>query len=143
MTKYDPADMDPLLVDRNKYRPLASPNRVESVWNSLAGLWVLIRSEQSVRILSFYTLLILGLCLWLQIDVLRFCVVLIPVGITWIAEVLNASIEATVDLAMPDLHPLAKIAKDLGSAGAFLSAALSTIVSILLLFQPLLEKLEG
>jgi diacylglycerol kinase (ATP) len=38
-----------------------------------------------------------------------------------ITELVNSAIEAIVDMASPDFHPLAKKAKDIGSAAVLLA----------------------
>ena len=88
-------------------------------------------------------LVVLLAALWLRLDLLPLLMVMLPVGFTWVVECLNTAIEAAVDLAMPEVHPLAKLAKDVGSAATFLSASLSVIVALLLLGPPLYEKLAG
>ncbi len=50
-----------------------------------------------------------------------------------IVELLNSAIEATVDRVSPDLHPLSKRAKDLGSAAVLLSLANAAAVWLLVL----------
>lgn len=50
-------------------------------------------------------------------------------------EIVNSAIERVVDLATEDLHPLAKMAKDL-AAGAVLVAAGASIVIGLIIFIP-------
>jgi len=51
------------------------------------------------------------------------------------AELLNAAIEAVVDLASPNIHPLAKQAKD-AAAGAVLVLATGALAIGLLVFIP-------
>lgn len=129
--------------ERNRYRPVANPDRASSFRYSLVGLWYMVRYEQSIHILSVYSLVVLLAALWLRLDLLPLLMVMMPVGFTWVVECLNTAIEAAVDLAMPEVHPLAKLAKDVGSAATFLSASLSVIVALLLLGPPLYEKLAG
>ena len=50
-----------------------------------------------------------------------------------IAELLNSAVEATVDRVSPELHPLSKRAKDLGSAAVMLSLANLAVVWFLIL----------
>jgi len=45
-----------------------------------------------------------------------------------IVELLNSAIEATVDRISSEIHPLAKNAKDMGSAAVFISLALVVFV---------------
>jgi diacylglycerol kinase len=58
------------------------------------------------------------------------------------AEFLNTSIEAVVDLASPDHHPLAKIAKDVGAAAVLVAALAAILVGLLILGPPLWAKLS-
>lgn len=136
-------ESEPPDIDRSRYRPVANPDRISSFKHSLAGLRYMLRHEQSIHVLSVYTVIVILLALWLQVDILLFIIVVIPMGFTWVVECLNTAIEAAVDLAMPEIHPLAKIAKDVGSAATFLSGGLSVLISLALLLPPLLVKLTG
>ena len=51
------------------------------------------------------------------------------------AELFNTAIERVVDLASPEIHPLAKQAKDV-AAGAVLVFALASVIIGLLIFLP-------
>jgi diacylglycerol kinase (ATP) len=64
------------------------------------------------------------------------------IGLVWTAEGVNTAIEAVVDLASPDMHPLAGKAKDV-AAGAVLLAALAAVVVGLLVFGPRVLALLG
>ncbi len=55
--------------------------------------------------------------------------------LTMIVELLNTAIEAVVDLASPEIHPLAKMAKDIGS----LAVLFSFIIVILAWMCPTLQ----
>ena len=45
-----------------------------------------------------------------------------------IVELLNSALESVVDLVSPDFHPLAKQAKDMGSAAVLLALVLTILV---------------
>jgi diacylglycerol kinase len=66
---------------------------------------------------------------------------MLAIGMVWLAEFLNTALEAVVDLASPEMHPLARVGKDVGAAGVLLAAAAAAIVGILILGPPLAEKL--
>jgi diacylglycerol kinase (ATP) len=51
-----------------------------------------------------------------------------------IVELLNSAIEKTVDYISTDIHPLAKYAKDVGSAAVFMSMMLFLLVWGVILF---------
>lgn len=57
-------------------------------------------------------------------------------------EMLNTAVEALVDLAAPQPHPLAKVAKDV-AAGAVLTSALAAVVVGVYVFAPHLPGLVG
>jgi undecaprenol kinase len=66
---------------------------------------------------------------------LEWCVILIVIAAIISLEMVNTAIEAIVDLASPQIHPLAKIAKDVG-AGAVLVFAIASVIIGGLIFLP-------
>jgi diacylglycerol kinase (ATP) len=66
---------------------------------------------------------------------LEWCAVVLAVVAVWTAEALNTALEFLVDLASPELHPLAGKAKD-AAAGAVLVTAAGAVVIGLLVFGP-------
>lgn len=57
-----------------------------------------------------------------------FCLVLGASALLLITELLNSAVEETVNICAPEFHPLAKRAKDMGSAAVF--CALVNLVAI-------------
>lgn len=66
---------------------------------------------------------------------LEWLALIVMIGLVIGMEALNTAIEAVVDLASPEYHPLAKQAKDV-AAGAVLIVALCAVATGLLLFGP-------
>ncbi|WP_341299801.1 diacylglycerol kinase family protein [Lysinibacillus sp. FSL H8-0500] len=62
-------------------------------------------------------------------------IVLLLIALMLALEMINTAIERVVDLASPDIHPLAKQAKDI-AAGAVLVFALFSAIIGLLIFLP-------
>jgi diacylglycerol kinase (ATP) len=56
-------------------------------------------------------------------------------------EMMNCALEAAVDLASPELHPLAKYAKDAAAGAVLVAALISVIVGLWLLGPPLLAMI--
>ena len=65
----------------------------------------------------------------------EWCAAVLAMAGVWVAEALNTAIEAVVDLASPERHPLAGQAKDV-AAGAVLISALGSIAIACLVFGP-------
>jgi len=61
------------------------------------------------------------------------------IGFVMAAELLNTAIEATVDMAMPDIHPLAKVAKDTASAAVFVLSFVSAIIGVVIFIPKILS----
>ena len=80
---------------------------------------------------------------WLEIDRLEWMAILLVIGLVWMAEFLNTALEVIVDLASPEKHPLAKVAKDVGAASVLILAILAVIIGLNVLLQPLIEKITG
>ena len=59
------------------------------------------------------------------------------------AEFINAAIEAAVNVASPEFHPMAKVGKDVAAAAVLLGAVSSAVIGLLIFGPPLLERLQG
>jgi diacylglycerol kinase len=64
-------------------------------------------------------------------------------ALVWMAEFINSALEAIVDLASPDAHPLAKVGKDVGAAAVLIAAVSAALVGLLILGPPLGQRLWG
>jgi undecaprenol kinase/diacylglycerol kinase (ATP) len=87
------------------------------------------------------TVLVLGLALWIRVGTIELAVLLLSIGLVWTAEFVNTALEAVVDLASPEVHPLAKVGKDVGAAAVLIAAMLSVIIGLLILGPPIAERL--
>lgn len=80
------------------------------------GLRYAWRSEAAFRQGLIWTLLALGLNALLTLSRTDHLILAVVTLLLPLVELLNSAIEALTDLASPDIHPLAKAAKDMGSA---------------------------
>ena len=120
-----------------------SPNRLRSLTFALAGCAYMLRHQKNARIMAPATVAVLGIGLWLGIDALSWSVLILAIALVWIAEFINAAIEATVNLATQTCHPLAKTAKDVAAAAVLLSAVASAVIGIFVLGPPLIQRLNA
>jgi len=70
-----------------------------------------------------------------RLSLLEWALVILSIGSMVAAELANTAIEAVVDLASPQQHPLAQRAKDVAAAAVFVSIVVATAVG-LLVFLP-------
>jgi len=128
-------------INPDQYGLNVSPNRVQSLGYALAGWLYMLRFQKNTRIMSVSSIIIFGVALWLQIDFTGWAILILTVTTVWMAEFLNAAVEAVVNLASPEFHPMAKVAKDVAAAAVLLGAVASVLVGLLILGPPLLHKL--
>jgi diacylglycerol kinase len=79
--------------------------------------------------------------LWLELSLQDWAVIVLTAALVFIAEFINTSIEAIVDLATQEHHPLAKVGKDVGAAAVLVAALAAVLVGLLILGPPLLQKI--
>ena len=131
-----------LRVDPSKYSAVTSNNRMNSLMFALSGCLYMLRYQKNTRIMALASILALILALWLQVAATQLAVVLLSVSAVWIAEFINAAVEAVVNVATADCHPMAKVAKDIAAAAVLVAALWSVPIGVLILGPPLLEKLQ-
>ncbi len=130
-------------IKPDEHSPVTSPNRIRSLGYAIAGCLYMLRRQKNVRMLALASIAVLLLGLWLGISALEWAMLILTVALVWMAEFINAAIEAAVNLASPDLHPMAKVAKDVAAAAVLLGVLASVIVGGLILGPPLLDKWRG
>jgi len=82
------------------------------------------------------------LAAWLGLPPRDWAVLLLSIAMVWTAEFINTSLEAVVDLASPEKHPLAKAGKDVGAAAVLIAALSSVVIGLLVLGPPLWSRVS-
>ena len=113
---------------------------LKSVKYSLDGSFYAQHNEQSLWLHGFFTILAIILGMFFKIKLSEWAIIFIALGIILALELINTAIEAAVDLTTTKIHPLAKIAKDCGSAASFIMSIVSVVIS-LFVFGPYLMEL--
>ena len=105
-----------------------------SFGHAVAGI-VTASKEQNLRfhLLSAIIVIIAGILTGLSLT--EWMVLTIIMALVIGAELINTAIERVVDLSSPEIHPLAKDAKDI-AAGAVLVFAVASVIIGLLVFLP-------
>lgn len=92
---------------------------------SIEGLTNAYRGESAFRQETWLAVVLVPLALWLGGNWIECALLAGSVVMVLVVELLNSAVEAAVDRTSFELHPLAKNAKDFGSAAVFLSLALT------------------
>jgi diacylglycerol kinase (ATP) len=96
---------------------------VHATGYSLAGLGAAWRHESAFRQECMLALVLVPAAVWVGRSWLESALLAGSVMLVLIVELLNSEIEAVVDRVSPDMHPLSKRAKDIGSAAVMLALA--------------------
>ncbi len=120
-----------------------NPNRIASVKFAIAGMLYVLTHEQSIKLATIVTLIVLVIGLWLRVSLFSWALLTIALGSVWVTECLNTAIEAVIDIAAPKPEALAKIGKDVASTAALVSSIVFVIIVVLILLPPLLDRLSG
>ena len=117
--------------------PFKGRTGLRRVWNalhySLDGLQAAYRHEEAFRQEAWLALLMIPLALWLGEGAVERVLMIGSVLLVLIVELVNSAIEATVDRISLERHPLAKRAKDIGSAVVLIALVNLVVVWGLLL----------
>jgi len=107
-----------------------------------AGLRLFFATQRNARIQAALGGVALALAAALRLSRVEWAVLVLVIALVLILEAVNTALEALVDLATAEYHPLAKQAKDL-AAGAVWLASLAALAVGALLFGPRLWALAA
>lgn len=128
-------------INPQNYSAQLSPNRFASLGYAVAGWLYMLRWQKNTRIMSIASITVMATGVWLQLSNLEWALIIITITIVWLTEFLNAGIEAAIDTATSEYHPMAKVGKDVASAAVLLGVVASILVGVLVLGPHLLVRL--
>lgn len=128
-------------IDPDAYSYRTSQNRTSSLGYALAGWLYMLRRQKNTRIQAVASIAVIALGLWLGLGLTEWAVLILAITIVWMAEFVNAAVEAAINLSTHDYHPMAKVGKDVASAAVLLGAVASLLIGLLILGPPLLRRL--
>jgi len=113
---------------------------IRSFRHACLGIVYTVRKERNMRFHLWAAAAVMLIAALLRLQPLEWAMLIGACALVLTAELINTAIEKAVDLAMPQFHPLARIAKD-AAAGAVLAAAICAALIGLLVLGPRLLAL--
>lgn len=136
MTQVNESNQHPLpAAERPKPFAPTLAGRWASFSAAFAGIWHVVRTQPNAWIELAAAAVALSAGWWFGITSTEWAIIIMLVALMLALECVNTAVEATVDLAAPHWHPLAKIAKD-AAAGALLLVACGSVVVAAFIFIP-------
>lgn len=105
----------------------------------LNGILYTIKNEFSMKLILLLWFAMLVCSYVLCFNTLEIAIILMLLGLITATELINTSIEAVVDLASPNIHPIAKVAKDTASCATGIFSVTAIICFILITLKNLME----
>ena len=95
---------------------------------AIQGIKQAVKTERNVKIHITIMILVIIAGIVLKINTQEWIICIILFGLVISLELVNSAIEATVDIAMPEINEKAKVAKDVAAGAVLVSAIASAII---------------
>jgi diacylglycerol kinase len=114
-------------------------SRLQSFRFALNGLRSLLKYEHNSRIHSIAAIAVIILGLLMKINPIEWSLLIIVIGMVFIAELLNSSLESFADSLKPEWNDLIGKAKDYSAAAVLVAAIISLVIGIIIFVPKLLD----
>ena len=109
------------MTNVNPHKATGLRRLVNALSYSLSGLQLAWRDEAAFRQEIILAIVLVPVAFMMPVDLTQRVLLVASVMLVLVVEMINSAIEATVDRISLDIHPLAKRAKDMGSAAVMLT----------------------
>jgi len=106
---------------------------------AIHGLWSLLKNEHNSRIHFLAAIVAIAMGLILNIYPFEWSLLIIVIGIVFLTELLNTSLETLADIVDPEWNERIRKAKDYAAAAVLISAIISVVVGGLIFIPKILD----
>lgn len=110
-------------------------NRLNGFYYAVKGAWILIKSEESIQVQLFVSLVVVAAGFYFDITATEWMLQLFAIGLVLSIEGLNTAVEELANFVHPDFHNKIGKIKDI-AAGAVFFAALIAIIIAAIIYWP-------
>lgn len=107
-------------------------NRIKSVGYAMKGMFLLLRTEASIKIQFVITLVVTGAGFYFNISNIEWMIQLIAIGMVMGIEGLNTAVEKLSDFVQPEKDPKIGFIKDVSAGAVMIVSILASIVGLLI-----------
>ncbi len=107
------------------------PSFIRSFGYAIEGFVTAVKTERNIKVMLVAGVLTVIMGFVAKLQLISWALIAICIGLVIFAELCNTAMEAIVDLATQELHPLAKRAKDIAAASVYVLSITAAIVGIL------------
>ena len=126
-------------VSRDKLKEKGIKRFIKSFSYALDGLKYAFKYEQNIIAHIFATILVIAFGIIFHISYTEWLILFLIIGLVIATELINTSIEATIDLITKEKNPLAKVAKDTAAAAVMVFAIIAVILGLMIFIPKILN----
>lgn len=103
--------------------------RIRSLKFALKGMWLLMTTEDSIKVQLTVAILSIILGIYFNISNIEWMFQFLAIGLVLVAEALNTAIEKVADFIHPDYHKKIGFIKDIAAGAPSFAAIISLIIA--------------
>lgn len=112
-------------------------------YTAYEGVVATFRTERNFRIHVLATLVIVAAGWFFDVSEVDWILLILAIALVLGTELMNTAVEATVNLFSPDLHPLAKKAKDAAAGAVLISSLAAAVIGLIVFWDPFWIWFQG
>ncbi|WP_044198561.1 diacylglycerol kinase family protein [Dyadobacter tibetensis] len=120
-------------------RTIDIPKALRSFKYAAMGIVSLFANENNAKIHLFAAAVVVTLGFYTHISSQEWIMIILVIGLVWMAEAFNTSLEKLADVVSPQYHPAIKQVKDLAAAGVLIMAAAAVITGLIIFVPKFME----
>lgn len=103
-------------------------------WN---GIKEIVKSEFNFQIHLVVAIFVIGAGFIFKLASIEWAILVFAIGLVFITEAINTVIEKVIDYVKPEIHPNAKVIKDIAAASVLIAAITAVLIGFLIFFPKL------
>ncbi|MGE5457386.1 MAG: diacylglycerol kinase family protein [Methanococcaceae archaeon] len=123
-------------------RKFSLSSRILSFKFAFDGFITMIKNEHNSRIHLLLSIIVITVGIFLKLTLIEWSLVIILIGLVFIAELFNSAIEKISDMIDHEINPEIRIIKDYTAAAVLISAIVSATVGAIIFMPKLIELVK-
>lgn len=113
--------------------------RFRSMKFALRGMWILIKTEDSIKAQLFFAVVATGFGLYFDISKTEWMIQCLLIGMVLVSEALNTAVEKIADFVHPNYHKKIGFIKDIAAGAPSFAAIISLIIACIIYGQRMID----
>lgn len=105
---------------------------------AFSGLAYAFKSQLNLKIHLLFATIVIAAGYYVNLSTAEWLWIVASIGLVLMAELLNTSLEVLVDLVSPEIHPKAKIIKDVAAAAVLITAITAAAIGLIIFIPKIL-----